>query len=205
MLLRKGVYPYEYMDGWDKFNETSIPSKESFYSNLTMENITETDCIHANNVFKTFKLSNLGDYHDLYVQSDTLLLADVFENFRKACINTYELDPAHFISLPGLAWQACLKKTGVELELLTDYDMLLMIEEGIRCGICHAVHRYAKANNEYMKNYDKSKESSYIQYLDANNLYGAAMSEKLPINGFKWVNDISGINEKFVKSYDKKK
>ena len=97
------------------------------------------------------------------------------------------------------------KKTGVELELLTDYDMLLMIEEGIRGGICHAVHRYAKANNNYMKSYDKSKESSYIQYLDANNLYGAAMSEKLPINGFKWVNDISGINEKFVKSYDKKK
>ena len=110
MLLRKGVYPYEYMDGWDKFNETSIPSKKSFYSNLTMENITETDYIHANNVFKTFKLNNLDDYHDLYVQSDTLLLADVFENFRKACIKTYELDPAHFISLTGLAWQACLKK-----------------------------------------------------------------------------------------------
>ena len=204
MLLRKSVYTYDYMDGWDKFNETSIPSKESFYSNLTMENISETDYRHANNVFKTFKLNNLGDYHDLYVQSDTLLLADVFENFRKACIKTYELDPVHFISLPGLAWQACLKKTGVELELLSDYDMLLMIEEGIRGGICRAVHRYAKANNKYMKNYDESKESSYIQYLDANNLYGAAMSEKLHINGFKWVNDISGTNEKFIKSYDKK-
>ena len=204
MLLRKGVYPYEYMDGWDKFNETLIPSKESFYSNLTMENISEIDYRHANNVIKTFKLNNLGDYHDLYVQSDTLLLADVFENFIKACIKTYELDPAHFISLPGLAWQACLKNAGVELELLTDYDMLLMIEEGIRGVICHAVHRYAKTNNAYMKHYDKSKESSYIQYLDANNLYGAAVSEKLPINGFKWVNDISRINEKFVKSYDKK-
>ena len=169
-----------------------------------MENISETDYRHANNVFKTFKLTNLGDYHDLYVQSDTLLLADVFENFRKACIKTYELDPAYFISLPVLAWQACLKKTGAELELLTDYDMLLMIEEGIRGGICHAIHRYAKVNNKYMKNYDKSKESSYIQYLDASNLYGAAMSEKLPINGFKWVNDISGRNKKFVKSYDKK-
>ena len=177
MLLRKGVYPYEYMDGWDKFNETSIPSKESFYRNLTMENISETDYRDANNVFKRFKLNNLGDYHDLYVQSDTLLLAGVFENLRKACIKTYELDPAYFISLPGLAWQVCLKKTGVELELLTDYDMLLMIEEGIRGG-----HRYVKANNKYMKNYDKSKESSYIQYLDANNLYGAAMPEKLPIN-----------------------
>ena len=133
-----------------------------------------------------------------------MLLADVFENFRKACIKTYELDPAHFIPLPGLSWQACLKKTGVELELLTDYDMVLMIEEGIRDGLCHAVHRYEKANNKYMKNYDKIKESSYIQYLDANNFYGAAMSEKLPINEFKLVNDISGINETFVKSYDQK-
>ena len=167
MLFRKGAYTYEYADGWDKFNETLIPSKESLYSSLTMENISKTDYRHATNVFKTFKFNNLGDYHD---QSDTLLLADVFENFRKACIKTYELDPAHFISLPGLAWQACLKKTGVELELLTDYDMLLMIEDGIRGGICHAVHQYAKANNRYMKNYDKSKESSYIQYLDANSL-----------------------------------
>ena len=204
MLLRKGVYPYEYMDGWNRFNEKSIPSKESFYSSLTLENITEVDYIHAKNVLKTFKLNNLGDHHDLYVQSDTLLLADVFENFRKASIKTYELDPAHFISLPGLAWQACLKKTGVELELLTDYDMLLMVEEGIRGGICHTVHRYAKANNIYMKDYDSSKESSYIQYLDANNLYAAAMSEKLPMNGFKWVNDIFEINKKFVKSYNKK-
>ena len=202
-LLRKGVYPYEYMDGWDKFNEKLIPSKESFYSSLTLENITEVDYIHAKNVFKTFKLNNLGDYHDLYVRSDTLLLADIFENFRNACLSNYELDPAHFISLPGLAWQACLKKTGVELELLTDYDMLLMIDEGIRGGICHAVHRYAKANNIYMKDYDSSKESSYIQYLDSNNLYGTAMSEKLPMNGFKWVNDIFEINETFVNSYNK--
>ena len=132
MLLRKGVYPYEYMDGWDKFNEKSIPCKESFYSSLIY--------IHAKNVFKTFKLNNLGDYHDLYVRSDTLLLADVFENFRNVCLSNYELDPAHFVSLPGLAWQACLKKTNVELQLLTDYDMLLLIEEGIRGGICHAVH-----------------------------------------------------------------
>ena len=143
------------------------------------------------------------------MRSDTLLLADVFENFRNVGLSNYELDPAHFVSLPGLAWQACLKKTNVELELLTDYDMLLMIEEGIRVGggggggICHAVYRYTKANNNYMRDYDKNKESSYIQYLDANNLYGAAMSEKLPMNGFKWVSDISEINEKFIKSYNK--
>ena len=107
MLLRKGVYPYEYMDGCDKFNEKIIPSKELFYSNLTLENISEVDYMHANNVFKTFELNNLGDYHDLYVRSDTLLLADVFENFRKACIKNYELDPAHFVSLPGLTNDKC--------------------------------------------------------------------------------------------------
>ena len=117
-------------------------------------------------MFKRFKLENLGDYHDLYVQSDTLLLADVFSNFRDMCIKGYELDPVHFLSLPGLAWQACLKKTNIEIELLTDYDMLLMVEEGIRGGICHSIHRYAKANNKHMKNYSNNEESSYIQYLD---------------------------------------
>ena len=103
LLLRKGVYPYEYMDSWERFNETSLPSKEDFYSNLNMENIDDVDYRHGNNVFKIFKLDNLGDYHDLYVQSDTLLLADVFENFIDMCIKVYELDPAHFVSLPGLA------------------------------------------------------------------------------------------------------
>ena len=114
-----------------------------------------------------------------------------------------ELDPAHFVSLPGLAWQACLKKTNVELELLTDCDMLLMVEEGIRGGICHAIQRYAKANNKYMKDYDSKKKSSYIQYLEANNLYGKARTEKLPVKGFSWTDDISKIDEDFVKVYDK--
>ena len=140
--------------------------------------------------FKEFKLENLGDYHDLYVQSDTLLLADVFNNFRDMCIKEYELDPGYFLSLPGIAWQACLKRTNIELELMTDYDMLLMVEEGIRGGICHSVHRHAKAKNKYMKNYNNNNEESlYIQYLDANNLYGWAMSKKLPANGFKWIDN----------------
>ena len=201
-MLRKGVYPYEYMGNWERFNKFSLPNKESFYSNFNMENIEDIDYRHGNNVFKIFKLKNLGEYHDLYVQSDTLLLADVFENFRNKCLEVYELDPAHFLSLPGLAWQACLKKTNVELELLTDYGMLLMVEEGIRGGICHSIHRYSKANNKYMKDYKKSIESSYIQYLDANNLYGWAMSQKLPKNNFKWVEDISKINEEFIKKYN---
>ena len=203
ILLRKGVYPYEYMDEWNKFDKKESPSKGSFYSSLTMEGISDTDYKHATNVFKNFNFNNLGDYHDLYVRSDTLLLAGVFENFRNACMKNYELDPAHFISLPGLAWQACLKKTNVELELLTDYDMLLMIEKGIRRGICHAIQRYAKENNKYMRDYDKNKESSYIQYLDANNLYGKAMPEKLPVRGFRWMTDISRMDEDFVRSYDK--
>ena len=183
------------MDNCERYNETSLPNKESFYSNLNKENIDDIGYRHGNNVFKIFKLKNLGEYHDLYVQSDTLLLANVFENFRNTCLKVYELDPAHFLSLPGLAWQACLKKANIKLELLNDYDMLLMVEEEIRGGICHSIHRYAKANNKFMNNYDESKESSYIQCLDANNLYGWAMSQKLPINNFKWFEDVSRINE----------
>ena len=164
-----------------------------------MEDIDEIAYRHGNNVFKSFKLENLGDYHDLYVKSDTLLLADM-------CLKEYELDPAHFVSLPGLAWQACLKKTNIELELLTDYDMLLMVEKGIRGRIRHSLQRYAKANNKYMKNYDNNEESSYIQDLDANNLYGWAMSKKLPTSGFKWINNNETakhvINEDFIKNYN---
>ena len=130
------------------------------------------------------------------------MLADVFEHFRNKYIEIYELEPAHFLSASGLAWQAFLKKTGVKLESLTGGDISLMVEKGIRSGICHAIHRYAKANNKYMKNYDKDIISSYLMYLDANNLYGRAMSQKLPINGFKWVKELSKFNESFIKGYD---
>ena len=139
----------------------------------------------------------------MYVQSDTLLLADVFENFRNMCIKVYELDPAHFLSAPGLAWQVCLKKIEVKLEFLTDVDMLLMVEKGIRGGICHAMHRYAKANSKYMKNYNKDDEESFLEYLDANSLYGWTMSETLPVDGFYWIKDLSKIDEDFIRDYDK--
>ena len=173
------------MDSWERFDETSLPDKKAFYSELNLEDITDKDYEHAQKVWEVFEIKNLGEYHDLYVQSNTLLLADVFENFRDKCIEIYELDPAHFLSAPGLAWQACLKKTKVELELLTDIDMLLMIENVIRGGIFQAIHRHAKVNNKYMKNYDKDIPSSYLVYLDASKLYGWAMSQKLSVNGFK--------------------
>ena len=144
----------------------------------------------------------MGDYHDLYVQTDTLLLADVYKNFRNKCLEIYGLDPSYFYSAPGLAWQACFKKNGVKLELLTDIDMLLMIENSIRGGMCQAIYRYAKSNNKYMKNYYKNQESSYLEYLDANNLYGWAMCKKLLINGFKWVTKLDKFNEDFIKNYN---
>ena len=190
LLLRKGVYPYEDMDNWEKFDETTIPPKEAFYSKLNLKGISDADYEHTQKVWEVFEIKDCSKYHDLYAQSDTLLLADVFENFRDKCNEIYELDPVYFVSAPGLAWQACLKKTNVKLELLTDYEMLLMVENWIRGGICQATHRYAKGNNKYMKNYDKSIESSYLAFLEANNLYGWAMSQKLPANGFEWVKDL---------------
>ena len=176
------------MSSWDKFEETQLPPIEAFYSNLNMSNVSEDDCQHTQRVWKEFGIRNLGDYHDLYLRTDVILLANVFEAFRYTCLEHYKLDPAHFYTSPGLAWKACLRKTRVRLELLTDPDMLLMFERGIRGGITQAVHQYASANNSYMgETYNPSEESSYLQYLDANNLYGWAMSQPLPTGQFKWV------------------
>ena len=190
------------MNSWERFAETSLPDKKYFYSELISEGITDKDYAHAQKVGEVFEINNLGEYHNQHVQCDTLLLPDVFEKFRDTCIEIYELDPSHILSVPGLAWQANLKKTNIELELLTDVHMSLMIEEGIRFGMCQSAYRYAKANNEYTKNSDKSIGSSYLMSLYANNQYGWALSQKLPVNGFRWVYNVSGFNERFIKNYN---
>ena len=186
LLLRKLVYPYSYMDSWGRFEENWLPPKSEFYNVLSESEINDQDYAHAVQVWNTFKLRNLGELHDLYVEVDTLLLADIFENFRRISMEYYELDPCHFYTAPGLTWSAALKMTGVELELLKNPDMSLLVDEGMRGGISQISNRYAKANNPYLRDYDASKESSYIINLDATNLYGWAMSQYLPTHGFRW-------------------
>ena len=186
LLLQKGVYPYEYMDSFDRFQETELPPIGKFYSSLSDESISKKDYQHAQEVWKTFNCENLGDYHDLYLKTDVTLLADVFQTFRRTCMNAYKLDPLNYYTVPGLSWDALLKYTAIELELLTDYDQHLFIEKGMRGGISMASKRHARANNPGVPGYDPSEENNHM-YYDANNLYGWAMSQPLPYSGFKWV------------------
>ena len=188
LMARKGVYPYDYMDSFDKFNE-KLPTKEDFYSNMNNEHISDEDYCHAQKVWNTFQLQTMGEYHNLYLKSDILLLADVFENFRKTCLQYYKLDPCHYFTSPGLSWDAMMKMTNIQLELMTDIDMFQFIEKGMRGGISYIANRYGKANNKYMSEYDEKEPSKYIMYLDANNLYGWAMSQYLPTGGFKWLTE----------------
>ena len=195
LIKQKGFYPYEFMDTEEKFNDTKLPPREVFYSKLSGKGITEKNYKHACNVWNTFKMKTFKDYHKLYNETDVLLLADVFENFRNLCLKIYGLDPVYYYTAPGLAWDACLKMTNINLELLSDPNMLLMFEKGIRGGISIISNRYGEANNKYMGNrFNKNELSKYLMYLDANNLYGSAMSEKLPIHSFKWLS--SGEMEK---------
>ena len=177
LLTRKGVYFYEYVNSWDRFNETQLPPIDLFYSNLNMSSISEEDYQHTQRVWKEFGIHNLGDYHDLYLRTDVVLMANVYEAFRDTCLKYYKGDPAHFYTSPGMAWRACIKHTGIRLEL----------------------RKYASANNKYMG------ESSYLHYLDANNLYGWKMSQPLPTGGFKWVdvnpNEISELATRTDKGY----
>ena len=183
---------------WGKLNEVTLPDKEKLYSNLNMEDIINViTCMK-----KDFELKNLVEYHYLYLENDTRLLDDVFENFREICLKIYHLDPTKFLSAPGLAWQAALKRTEVKSELLIDIDMLLMVEKGIRGEVCHAIHQYAKANNKYMKEQDKNKESLYLKFWNVNNLHGWAKSQELAVNKLQWIKDTSQFNEDFLQSYN---
>ena len=146
-------------------------------------------------MWAAFNCKNLKDYHDVYLSSDVLLLANVFENFRGTALSTYKLDPPHYLTLPGYSWDALLKSTEVSLELITEPDMYLFIEKGLRGGISMVSHRHAIANNQYMQNFDPSQPDSYLLYLDSNNLYGWAMSQPMPTGGFQWVNHTDQILE----------
>lgn len=167
LMNRKGVFPYEYISGYEKLDETTLPQIESFYSLLTGSHITDEDYKHAQNVWHKFDIKTLGEYSDLYLKIDVLLLADVFENFRNTCMSTHELDPAHYFGAPGLSFDAMLKYTSVSIELFTDVDMLLFAEKGTRGGVSQINKRYVRANNQYMdEEFDPSKEKSFLMYLD---------------------------------------
>ena len=189
LLLIKGLFPYDWCDSIEKLTSTQLPPKEELYSKLNDTHITEEDHQHAQKVWDTFEMKTMRSYLDLYLKSDVLLLADVFENFRDVCSINYGLDPAWYYTAPGLAWDAALKITKVKLELMTDYDMLLMVEQGIRGGVSMISKRYGQANNPYMKEYDPKLPTKYVIYLDANNLYGWAMIKALPTHGFRWMTD----------------
>ena len=224
LMIRKGVYPYEYIAGWKKFEEISLPQKDAFYSRLNTKGISDQDYEHAQQVWDTMEKKTLGCYHDTYLKTDVLLLTDVFETFRNTCLKNYKLDPAHFYTAPGLAWQALLKTAAehcehekkrkecrvcpdeFRLELLTDRDMLLMFEKGIRGGITQAVKRYAKASNKYMNDlYNPDEVSIFLQYVDINNEYGWSMISNLPAHGFKWKNGEDFTTEKIDELVKKKK
>ena len=189
LLKQKGFFPYDYLDSLEKLKDDKPPPQKAFYSKLKDKGINDSNYKHVLNVWKSFNIKTFKNYLKLYNISDVLLLADVFENFRDLCLKNYGLDPVHYYTAPGLAWDAMLKITNINLELLSDVDMLLMIEKGIRGGISIISNRYGKANNKYMEEYNEKEASKYLMYLDANNLYGCAMSEKLPTHGFKWLTD----------------
>ena len=200
LLTDKGVYPYDYMNSWEQFDEIKLPRKEDFYSQLYEEGITDKDYARANIVWKHFNIKNLGEYHDLYLMTDVYLLTDVFENFRDMCLNYYGLDPAYYLTLPNYSWNAFLSLTGAKLQQIHKKEMYEMIEHGLRGGMTQCSLKKVEANNKYMnEDYDKSKPSSYISYLDANNLYGLAMCKKLPYDDFKWY--YGRIDEKRVMKY----
>lgn len=189
LVLRKGIYCYDYIDDVRKFEEDCLPPKDCFDNRLNETKISQQDYEHACKVWQEFNMKTLGQYHDLYLTLDTTLLCDVFEQFRLTCFNAYGLDALHCYTSPGLTWQAMLKKTKVNIELMTDSNMFLMIQSGIRGGITQAINRNCTANNKYLKDYDSTKPSVYLGYYDANALYTWSMAaNKMPYKNFKWIN-----------------
>ncbi|XP_037911964.1 uncharacterized protein LOC119652098 [Hermetia illucens] len=177
----------KHLEGYLIKFQTAIPDFPQFYNKLNDESVSHKDYVHTSRIWEEFSIKNLGEYSDLYLKIDVLLLADVFEEFRSNCYNTYGLDPAHYFTLPGYTWDAMLKCTDVTLELLTDVDMLMFFERGIRGGLSQCSKRYSKANNKYMCNYDSTKPSKFLIYNDINNQYGWAMCQFLPQNSFEWL------------------
>ena len=183
ILRKKDAYPYEWVDSCEKFKYTELPPKECFYSSIKdgkRDNdngyISDDQYSHLKNVWNTFSFNTFKDFHNHYLKKDVLLLADVFEKFISTCLEYYNLDPCHYFSSPGFSWDAMLKMTKVELEKISNADMHLFIERGMRRGLCYVSKRYCKANNEFCPDYDKTKPKVYIKYLDMNNSYGKAMS-----------------------------
>ncbi|XP_074038757.1 uncharacterized protein [Leptinotarsa decemlineata] len=206
ILTKKGVMPYDYIDSFEKFNEDCLPPIETFYNKLEDKPCPRRSYSRAKLIWTTFKINTLGEYTDLYLKTDVMLLADVFEQFRSSCHKTYGLDPAHYFTLPGYTWDAMLFKTKHQLELLTDVDQLLFFEKGTRGGLSQVCSkRRVTANNKYMgDNYDRAKADSYLMYFDVNNQYGWAMSQYLPYGGFEWMDtniDITNVPDDASEGY----
>ena len=198
LLKRKGAYPYEYMNSFDRFNEKKLPARKYFFSSIKIEKIGDDstksddhirfkDYLTCEKIWDKFGMKYMGDYQDHYLKKDALLLADVFEKFIDTCLKFHGIDPCYHFSSSGLSWNAMLKMTGVKLEKISDIDKYLFTEKGLRGGVSYIAKRYAKANNKYTNDYDLKKSSTFINYLDMNNLYGWAMSEYLPYGRFKWL------------------
>jgi len=189
VVFAKGVYPYSYMTDRSKFAETQLPPIDAFYDRLKDEPLAQTDYERARLTWSKFNMVNMHQYHDHYLLLDVLLLADVFEHFRKSVFEQHGLDCLHFPTLPSVTWSAALRHTGAKLELITDPAAYLMLENSMRGGIASISKRHAKANNPYVEGYDESLPTTYITYLDANNLYGKAQSEPLPVGNFVFLSE----------------